>query len=211
MLLAASGAGLAQAGGKSRPRAGSKSATQASENRAPTQPSSPFPRIAYDERAWKPFESSDGGFTISFPGKPGFQTQPVQTALAPLVNHIHGLDIGVAFFAVAYADVPVSVSLTDRELINRALDAGRDRALAGTGDKLISEAPLTLDGYTGRYVLSSHEGGLTHSQSYVVGNRLYQLDVVSDDYRNSPAEDQKFFADLVKRFFNSFKLTRKAY
>lgn len=195
LLLAASGAGLAQASRKS----------------APVQPSSPFPRIAYDERAWKAFESTAGGFTIAFPGKPGFETQTVQSALGPLVNHIHGLDIGVSFFAASFTDIPFPVALGDKELINRALDAGRDRALAGAGGKLINESPLTLDGYPGRYMLYSDSDGLTHSQSYLVGNCLYQLLVASDHYLDSPAEDQKFFKDLVNRFFTSFKLLRKAY
>jgi hypothetical protein len=197
MLIAASVQGLAQTG---------KDAQGAQE-----QAASPFPRIAYDERAWKPFESTEGGFTIAFPGKPGFQIQTVEAAIGNLFNKTYGLDIGVCFFAVSFADYPAPVPLHDKELINRSLDAGRDRALAGTGSKLISEAPLTLDGYIGRYVLSADGEGMTHNQSYVVGNRFYQVSVRTDDYRNSPAADQKFFKDLVNRFFTSFKLTRKAY
>jgi hypothetical protein len=194
MLLAASVQGLAQQADKTEPG----------------QPSLLFPRIAYDERAWKPFVSTDGGFTIAFPGKPGLHTQTIPSEPSPLVNHMHGLDIGVSVFAASFTDLPPGVHLSNKKLINQALDAGRDSEVAGAGGKLISETPLMLDGYTGRYILYSDADGLTHSQSYIVGNRLYQLHVVSDDYRNSPAADQKFFKDLVNRFFTSFKLTRKA-
>ena len=195
MLLAACVQAIAQAGQKS----------------APEPPASPFPRIAYDARDWKPFESTEGGFVIAFPGKPGFQTRTVQAAAGPLVNQIYGLDIGVSVFVVSFTDMPFPVPSGNKELVNRALDAGRDRALAGARGKLISEVPLTLDGYPGRNLLYSDGDGLTHSRSYIVGNRLYQLLVVSDDYRNSSTEDQKFFKDLVNRFFTSFKLTRKTY
>ena len=171
-----------------------------------------FPRIAYDERAWKEFESTDGGFAIAFPGKPGFKTHTVQALAGPLVNHIYGLDIGVAFFAATYTDMPLPVPAGDKELINLALDAGRDRALSGTASQLISEEPISLDGYIGRgSFYSSPDGSLTHNRNYIVGNRLYQLVVVSDDFRKSPAEDRKFFKGLINRFFASFKLTRKAY
>ncbi|MCA1564192.1 MAG: hypothetical protein LC803_00770 [Acidobacteria bacterium] len=171
-----------------------------------------FPRIAYDERAWKEFESTDGGFIVAFPGKPGFKVHTVQTRAGALANHTHGLDIGVAFFAASYADTPLPVPAGDKELINRALDAARDNALSGTGGQLISEEPINLDGYIGRsFFYSSPNGSLTHNRSYVVGNRLYQLLIISDDYRKAPAEDRKFFKGLTDRFFASFKLTRKAY
>ncbi|HEY9405298.1 MAG TPA: hypothetical protein VIQ24_21780 [Pyrinomonadaceae bacterium] len=171
-----------------------------------------FPRIAYDERAWKEFESTDGGFVVAFPGKPGFKIHAVQTVAGQLMNHAHGLDIGVAFFAATYTDMPLPARAGDKELINRALDSGRDSVLSGTGGKLISEEPITFDGYIGRNILySSPNGSLTHNRDYVVGNRLYQLIVISDDYRKSPAEDRKFFKGLTDRFFASFKLTRKAY
>ena len=180
---------------------------------APKQPpSSPFPRIAYDEQAWKEFESTEGGFIIAFPGKPGFMTQTGQALAGPVANHIHGLDIGVAVFMVSYTDIPSLVPADDKELINHGLDVGRDRALSGTNSRLISEEPLTLDGYIGRGLFySSDDGSLTHSRSYIVGNRLYQVVVVSDDYRKSPKEDKVFFKGLVNRFFASFKLTRKSY
>lgn len=211
LLFAASGDTRAQARQKSAPPSDAKRAPQADEQAALAQSPSPFPRIAYDERAWKPFESIDGGFTIAFPGKPTSHSQTVEANVGPLVNRIHGLDIGVAVFAVTFTDIPLPAPSNDRELINHALDAGRDRALARTGGKLISESPLTLDGYIGRYVLYSEPDSLTHTQSYFVGKRLYQIIVVSEDYRNSPAADQKFFKDLVNRFFTSFKLTRKTY
>lgn len=211
LLFAASGDTPAQARQKSAPRADVKRAPQVDEQAALAQSPPAFPRIAYDERAWKPFESTDGGFTVAFPGKPGFHTQTVEANAGPLANQFHGLDIGVAVFAVTFADIPLPAPSSDRELIDHALDAGRDRALARTGGKLISESPLTLDGYIGRYILSSAPGSLTHTQSYFVGKRLYQIIVVTDDYRNSPAEDQKFFKDLINRFFTSFKLTRKTY
>jgi hypothetical protein len=211
MLIAVSVESLAQAGRKSAPQGDKKSASEVNRKSAPPEPSSPFPRIAYDERSWKPFESSDGGFVIAFPGKPGFQTHTGQSAAGPLAYQTHGLDIGVAFFIVSYTDIPVSLPLNEKELINRALDAGRDRALAGAGGKLITESPLTLDGYPGRYLFYSDANSLTHSHNYLVGKRLYQLLVISDDYRTGPAEDQKFFKDIVNRFFTSFKLTRKTY
>lgn len=194
MLLTVSVQGLAQQG-----------------ESAQAQPDSPFPRIAYDERAWKPFESTEGGFIIAFPGKPGFTTQIAKAAKGELVNQVHGLDIGVSFFAISFSDIPSPVPSSDKKSVNRALDSGRDRAVAGAGGKLISEKPLTLDGYTGRYMLYSGRDGLSHSQCYFVGKRLYQLIVVTEDYRNSPAADQKFFEDIVNRFFTSFKLTRKSY
>lgn len=171
-----------------------------------------FPRIAYDERAWKEFESTDGGFAVAFPGKPGFKTHTVQALTGPLADHIHGLDIGVAFFAATYTDMPFPVPAGDKELTNLGLDAGRDKALSGAGSQLISEEPISLDGYIGRGIFYSSPGGsLTHYRAYIVGNRLYHLIVVSDDYRKSPAEDRKFFKGLIDRFFASFKLTRKAY
>lgn len=177
------------------------------------EPETPvFPRIAYDERAWKEFESTEGGFAVAFPGKPGLKVLTVEALAGPITNHVHGLDIGVAVFAVTYADMPFTVPTGDKEAINRAFDAGNARALSGAGGRIISEEPISLEGYTGRAVFyHDRDGALTHNRSYIVGNRLYQLTVVSDDYRQSPAEDRRFFKGLIDRFFASFKLTRKAY
>jgi hypothetical protein len=171
-----------------------------------------LPRVAYDVRAWKEFESAEGGFTVALPGKPGLTVHTVEALAGPLANHVHGLDIGVAVFAVTYTDMPFPVPAGDKEAINRAFDAGKARALAGAGGQLISEESISLEGYMGRAVFyRDRDGALTHNRSYIVGNRLYQVMVVSDDYRQSPAEDRRFFKDLIDRFFASFKLTRKAY
>ncbi len=171
-----------------------------------------LPRVAYDERAWKEFESAEGGFAVAFPGKPGLIIHTVEALSGPLANHVHGLEIGVAVFAVTYTDMPFPVPAGDKAAINRAFDAGNARALSGAGGRLISEEPISLEGYTGRAVFySDRDGALTHNRSYIVGNRLYQLMVLSDDYRQSPAEDRRFFKGLIDRFFASFKLTRKAY
>jgi hypothetical protein len=173
--------------------------------------SSPFPRIAYDERAWKPLQSTQGGFVISFPGKPGFQAQTVQGLANPVVNNIHGLDIGVAFFAATYTEMPVPIAEGDKELINGALDAGRDNAVKGARGQIISEKSINLNGHhMGRDLVYSIDGGaLVRTKSYLANNRLYQLMVISEDYRKSTAEDQKFYQGIINRFFDSFKLTQK--
>jgi hypothetical protein len=171
-----------------------------------------LPRVAYDGRAWKEFESAEGGFAVAFPGKPGLTTHTVEALAGPLANYIHGLDIGVAVFAVTYTDMPFTVRPGDKESINRAFDAGNARALSGAGGQLISQEAISLEGYMGRAVsYRDRDGALTHNRSYIVGNRLYQVMIVSDDYRQSPAEDRRFFKGLIDRFFASFKLTRKAY
>jgi hypothetical protein len=176
------------------------------------EPPSSFPRIAYDERAWKAIQPTEGGFVVAFPGKPGFRTQTVGALIGDIVNHVYGLDIGVAFFAATYADMPVPIPTDDAERVNAAFDAGRDRMVEGARGRIISEQPIKLEGYAGRDLLYVRgDGGLVHNRSFIVGNRLYQLNVISDDYRKSSAEDKKFFKEIINRFFDSFKLTQKTY
>lgn len=147
---------------------------------------------------WDEFTSSEGAFSILLPGVPTEQTKTVNTAVGPIDAHFFLLERKDVAYMVGYSDYPDTV--VQKNNPDAILEAARNGAVANVQGKLLSELMVSLNGYPGRELKIEPAGGkgTIKAKIFMVGNRLYQVMVVT------PRE--KAFSKNVRKCLDSFKL-----
>lgn len=151
---------------------------------------------------WKPFTSTDGGYTITFPGEPTEQTQsmPMPDGSGNLDIHIAALDLGSAAYLAGWQVQPKKASKDVKEV----LDGAQSGMLSSfPGAKVLSQKDIKLDGaYPGRdlVVKLADPDATQFSRYYLVGDHLYQMAAIAEG-AGDPTKAAKFL--------DSFHLAKK--
>ena len=175
-------------------------------------PSSP-PKSEDASAVGKEFKSTEGGFTVVFPGTPKLEEQTANTGIGPIKTHLAILETSSSVYYVSYVDLPAG--LETPEEIKQGLDSSRDQAIAG-GHRLINENDVTVGGVGGRELLMEKNGLIIRARFFYLKQRLYQLifgTPATLAFRNgkssaNPADRTEQYETTSKRFFESFKLTK---
>lgn len=151
--------------------------------------------------AFEDFSSEAGQFSIAVPTTFQETEQSVETPVGPINIHTFTTEDENSAYVVAYSDYPVEiVQQSDPQML---LDSSRDGALTNLNGTIVSEEPIDLNGNPGRSLIigATNPGGdkaVINSRMYLVGNRLYQLLVVTPE---GQASDRG-----VNTFLESFTL-----
>ena len=138
------------------------------------------------------FVSEEGNFSVMMPGTP---TEESESTAEGIDIHMFSAESGSTAYVVGYSDFPQEIiDVTDPEML---LGFAQDGAV-GSG-ALISEAPITLNGYPGKDLKfeEASEGLIIYARIYLVDNRLYQVIATTED-SDMPTE--------ISEFLDSFKL-----
>ena len=147
---------------------------------------------------WREFSSKEGRFSVLVPDTPSEQTQNLNTGVGAIDLHFFIVEQDGFQYLVSYNDYPAAMA---REAdADKVLDGARDGVVANVQGRLLNEVKVWLADYPGRELrIRIPEGRQAmRTRLYFVGNRLYQVGVLS-------AEDSAA-ADEVSKFLNSFKL-----
>ena len=159
-----------------------------------------LPLLACKGASWKEFTSQEGGFSVLLPGQPKIERQTTETAVGPLAFTMHTVELsfGSVAYVASYNDYPPSLISDDEK--NAILDGVVEGAL-GPKANLKKSEPISIDGHPGREFTGTVKDGYEYtSRTYLVNQRLYQLNVVSTPGK-VPAEDKR-------KYFDSFKLLK---
>ena len=177
------------------------------------QDPSPAPKVEDVVSTVKEFKSTEGGFTVMFPGTPKLEESTANTGIGPVKTHLAILETASAVYYVSYVDLPAG--LETPEEIKQGLDSSRDQVIA-SGHRLISENDVTIAGVGGRELLVEKNGAIFRGRFFYLKKRLYQLiygTSMALAFRNGksspdPADRTELFETKSKTFFGSFKLTK---
>lgn len=165
----------------------------------PADPVKPADPPAVPAGDWKPFTSTAGRYTVTFPGTPMEQSQDTDSEVGKLTVHFAAVDKGDAAYMVGYNDLPKEADLTPK----RVLDGQRDGTIKTFPNaKIIEEKEITMDGNPGRSLtFEAPSLNATHrSRTFLVGNRVYTVIALA-------VGDGK--PDVAATFLDSFKLAAK--
>jgi hypothetical protein len=146
---------------------------------------------------WKRFHSPPWGFSAMFPGLPEQKQIP-----AALDNRI----IAHSFLATHHTtNYAIAVSEQPKEVIERSTKeeifaAGRDLVTLAAEGKVISDQPFEQQGVKGREIVIKVGDNSLRSRSFLVGCRLYHIQVTSND--------EFLIREAADYFLNSFRLSR---
>lgn len=145
------------------------------------------------------FVSDEGRFAVRFPSEPKFSKTTKKTDVGVIDVNNYMAEIGGSAYAASYTDYPESIiDLSDPEAILDGAAKGQADAVGGT---LVESTRVEIDGHPGRATevdVSEAKGVVWRSNTYLVGERLYQVVVVQP----AAADDR----DRARRFFDSFML-----
>ena len=145
----------------------------------------------------KPFESTEGRFSILFPETPTRTLIPAAgDKLSPQVQYLLRRSNGVLM--ALYDDMSGIAGISQADL--NELNLAVQKKAPG---KLLTSKALTLEGkYPGREFRSemTSPSGIFRSQVYLVNGRFYQLMAIGEPAFTASAEAQEFF--------DSFRLAR---
>ena len=152
---------------------------------------------------WKNFESTEGRFSIQFPGSPKVGTEPLDSD-GKAVLHKCSLTTK-AEYGVIYADFPTKIE--GAADANRVLDDGANGAVASVNSELLSSSEISLANNPGRQLKERMpDGAIMHVRMFLVGQRLYQIAVTLPPTQGANAEDVAVYEQAATRFLDSFKL-----
>lgn len=152
----------------------------------------------------KPYVFEEANFSINFPGKPEVKTEAVgedseTTTKLNLTTYSFALDDN-NLFIVGYTDAgPDKINVDDAR---KFLKGEKEGVLGSFGIKTADEEKQSdYDKYPGLMYRAKNADGLyLAAQTYVVGTKIYQIEMLSKTAR--PTDDQ------VKAFIGTFKLLK---
>ncbi|GAB4373178.1 MAG: hypothetical protein Kow00121_16200 [Elainellaceae cyanobacterium] len=136
--------------------------------------------ILISQSTWSAYESSEGLFTIQFPGEPETRTRTVPIAGQPYDWTIFRMQDETGFYAVAYTDLtPETIELGANAVIdsieNTLTEEFNWSALNGRGKS------IEVDGYPAREIIGTQNNQLSVLRLVLADQRLYAVMSSSED------------------------------
>lgn len=144
-------------------------------------------------QAWYSLDSKDSGFTIKFPQKPKFKSEPM--AGGAITLNSYSIQVGDAYdFSAAYYDVPGF----DEKALKAEFDIMAKGYFYASKPKVVSNSLVTQHGCEGKEFIA--EGPLTRVSRlriFVSGQRYYMVTLrIANNNANSKQVSDYFFDSL---------------
>ena len=154
-----------------------------------------------------PFESDVGGYRVSMPPSPSYQSQQVPTPFGSVTMHVYSAESGGVGFGVNHQRLPDEMLASMRQRgIDDVYDAGRDGTLRSMGAQARSERAVDAQGpngkVTGREFTAMNAGG----DLKFVMRLFWSQDKVYQVMATLPAQASQTQSDSAKQFLDSFTL-----
>ena len=147
---------------------------------------------------WKTFISPQGDFSIAFPGSHNETKKTMRTQAGNIDIKMLIHESGSITYMAAFSEYPSGLS--ESVTTDKILDGARDGGVANVRGKLLDEMQIDLNGHPGREIKVAAAGGAAtiRARFYLVGNRLYQCQVIT--------KNENAYSTSANRFLNSLKL-----
>ncbi len=165
---------------------------------------------------WKEFKSAEGGFSVSMPGDPQTESEPMDTDAGRVEIHSFFIDSDLGTYYVSYTVFPKFSE--EPSAVKAILDAGRDEQVS-KGARLLNDNEVTLPGgVVGREWLVESEGFILRNRTFFIKGRLYQVLFVTTPEvafktgkaSPNPKDRTELYEEIASRFQGSFKLIEEA-
>ncbi len=148
---------------------------------------------AWSQKGWLTFTSPEKDFSVRMPFAPKSQSQDISTPLGIIKARMFLCEASPAY-VVCCSDYPAEkMQATDPQQV-------LDGAARGVKGKLLARKAIQLGSHPGRDLEFAAGDLRIRNRLYLVGNRLYQVQVVYPAVGNYRAD--------VERFVTSFRLLR---
>jgi hypothetical protein len=146
---------------------------------------------AHIELAYR-IDSPDGKFTVSFPGKPDFASEPIESEHGSILNNMYIYEHSSSLaYMLAFTDYPDNhiAPYDPYELLDNAMYGFVDEV----GLKVDSAEKISSGSYPGIEFIASGDGFNAHMRDFLVDNRLYQIGILSSTGSLNHSDANAFF------------------
>jgi hypothetical protein len=143
---------------------------------------------------WKEFTSTEGNFTVLMPGTPKTETRNAPSAAGVLAANICAAETKDGAFFVMYSNIPAHAPFD--------ADVGLQAVASSYQGKVLNKCDATLGNIKCKAceIETQKPKGYASLRVFVRDNKLYTLQVLGADMRESSPD--------VQKFFESFKMTK---
>lgn len=154
---------------------------------------------------WKRFSSTTGNFSILMPGTPQENKRTLNNKNGTIQVHTFMVERPQedVKYTVSYTEYPEEYIklLHENNLVEKALEDGKNAVLRKTKGTLVSETKINLNNYAGREIYYQKPGDkIVKLRIYLVNKRLYQI------LAETTTKKEKFLTKSIGGFLNSFTL-----
>ena len=176
--------------------------------------SAPAPAESNPEN-WKELKSAAGGFSVSMPGEPQIESEPMDTPAGRVEIHSFTVETDLGTYYVSYTAFPKYSE--EPSVVKEVLAAGRDEQVS-KGARLLNENEVKLTGgVVGLEWLIENESLILRNRTFFVKGRLYQVLFVTTPAvafktgkaSSDPKDRTAFYEEIASRFQGSFKLVEE--
>lgn len=163
----------------------------------PANPTTPEPAPA---AAAQEYVSEEGKYSIHFPGAPKEQRQTIPVEGMGEIEMVAMIyePSQQKVFMVAHADYPESMvkaaKKADKNAVSAIVDNAKQGAVGQMKLTISKEDKITVQDNTGISFVADNGNIHTQYQIFLVGNRLYQLAILSQGQAVNEAEATPFFS-----------------
>jgi len=156
------------------------------------------------KKAWEEFSLPNGQFVVSMPAKPKSQAIPLDSQTNGLVAYILAVDLEGESYAVTYVEFPTPI---DDAAKNKAvLDGIVEKEVAKVSGRLVGQADISLNGFSGREVTIEVADGFWVDRLYLVKRRVYFVSAFAAKRQADVKEMNKEQHAIIQKYFESFAL-----
>jgi hypothetical protein len=154
-----------------------------------------------------PFVSDVGGYRVSLPPSPGYQSHEVPTPFGSVTMHVYTAEAGGVGYGVNHQRLPDEMLASMRQRgIDEVYDAGRDGALRNLGAQARSEREVEAPGPSGTVRGREFTAMNPAGDAKFVVRIFWSQDKVYQVMATLPSEATQAQSDSVKQFLDSFTL-----
>ncbi len=157
---------------------------------------------AQSDAAWKEFSSPEGRFSVLLPGTPQQQSQTQPIAGGSIATNLYIVNVGTGFYGVTVGDYPKEIIA--KKAADVHLNDTRDGLLRQVKGELLSEQPISSQGFPGREIkISASRGGknlVAYDRMFLVDDRLFQALVVVETKDDNSRD--------IRKFLDSFRFVK---
>lgn len=154
---------------------------------------------ASQPRTWKEFTSAEGKFSALMPDEPTTSYIVTRTPKGAVQTYtVSATDEGNSYSVswTEYKQESVEHKATDK-----TFDRLRDALVGGKSGKVLSDAPISLEGHLARAVtFTTDDGHVVMARLYFIKNRFYQVMAERKEGTTDP--------EAAERFLNSFRVVK---